>query len=304
MKNTLDLNLYRFIDLLYRQQSLAKVTHTLSISRATFNRQLSECRERFGNELFIANKGIYQPTLFTSQLVSSFKLPLEQLEQVQQLSHSFDTNKLDIEFIICVSSSLSSLITLPTIKRINATHESPKISFVDWSLDSIEHPKADSLSIGVSGYPNELNDSIIERQVGSLPLFAFMPTNHPQAIKPEICLSDLKDCNNVRVSMGALDDSSYYEAIKRKTGISLQQKLTVTSIEAALQCLEFGHYVFVSFDIDSSQVPCNVAKIPLTLKGEQLHYDVGMQFHRAYYQHPIIKQFERLLSDTLKLNQR
>jgi len=56
MKSSIDLNLYRFLGSLYEQKSLAKVCHTLDISRATFNRYLSECRELFGNELFIADK--------------------------------------------------------------------------------------------------------------------------------------------------------------------------------------------------------------------------------------------------------
>lgn len=93
MKNTIDLNLYRFLYLLSQQKSQAKVCHTLDISKATFTRQLAECRLRFDNELFNAEKGVYTPTLLCQQLCEAIGEPLEQLEQIPQLAKTFNANQ-------------------------------------------------------------------------------------------------------------------------------------------------------------------------------------------------------------------
>ncbi|MCZ8486318.1 hypothetical protein O9993_15850 [Vibrio lentus] len=35
-------------------------------------------------------------------------------------------------------------------------------------------------------------------------------------------------------------------------------------------------------------------------KGEEIFFDVGIQYHRACYQHPVVKRIEGLLSTCLK----
>ncbi|WP_394136209.1 LysR substrate-binding domain-containing protein [Aliivibrio fischeri] len=300
MKNSIDLNLYRFIDSLYEQKSLTKVCHTLDISRATFNRYLSECRERFNNELFIANKGLYAPTLFTIQLNNIIKTPLEQLEQVQQTAKSFNNKDANIEYVFHLANPLSNLLTVPLLQGLTRDDWHPKISIVDWSLEGIEFPKSGALSIGISGYPNQINERIIERKLGELALFVYVSQQHPLANSSKASLADLEKFDTVRVSMGDLDDSTYYERLRKQTGVNLTQKLTVASVSSAIECVEISQYIFVCFDIPTQKLPINVSKLPLTLNEKAMTFEVGLQYHRAYYQHPIIKNIEKLLTQILK----
>ncbi|MFM2606626.1 LysR family transcriptional regulator [Vibrio chagasii] len=300
MKNTIDLNLYRFLDLLYEQQSQAKVCHILDISRATFNRHLSDCRDMFANELFIATKGVYTPTLFTTQLMLVVKEPLEKLEQAQQISQSFVGNDSNIEYVFHAANPLSTLFTVPLLKGLTNEESKPKISMMDWSLDGVEFPKAGTLAIGVSGYPNELNDRIVERKVGSLELFAYVADTHPLAKNEAIDLNQLESFDTVRVSMGSLDANSYYERLKKRTGLVLQQKLTVASVSSALECVQVSQYVYVGFDMDLASIPSGLSKRPVLFNGEAVTFDVGIQYHRACYQHPIVKRIEQILSESLE----
>ncbi|MGF1722437.1 LysR family transcriptional regulator [Vibrio kyushuensis] len=299
MKNTIDLNLYRFLDLLYEQKSQVKVCHTLGVSRATFNRHLSDCRDLFGNELFLATKGIYEPTLFTNQLIGIIKEPLEQLEQAQQVSQSFEGDNTSLDYVFFVANPLSSLLTVALLKGLTKDSLQPKISIVDWSLEGVEFPKSGSLSIGISGYPNMLNDRLVERKVGTMSLYAYLSENHAMAGNESIELATLKDVDTVRVSMGSLDANSYYERMHRVTGVELKQKLTVASVHSALECTQVIDYVFVCFNLGNDVIPDGVKKIPLTLDGESMTFDIGMQFHRACYQHPIVGKLEKMISKHL-----
>ncbi|WP_285382689.1 LysR family transcriptional regulator [Vibrio sp. B181a] len=224
MKNTIDLNLYRFLYLLSQQKSQAKVCHTLDISKATFTRQLAECRQRFDNELFNAEKGIYTPTLLCQQLCEAISEPLEQLEQLPQLAKTFNANQHSNEYVFSIINPLSGMLTIPLVTALTTDEQKPKIAFIDWSIESIENPKRGAVAIGIGGFPNELNERMVERKVASVPIFAYVNAQHPLHQQTELELSDIENLETVRVSMGSLDVSAYYERMRKLTGVNLEQK--------------------------------------------------------------------------------
>ncbi|MGF1733896.1 LysR family transcriptional regulator [Photobacterium satsumensis] len=301
MKNTIDLNLYRFLNLLCQQKSQAKVCHTLDISKATFNRQLAECRHRFDNELFNVDKGAYTPTLFCQQLCKALAEPLEQLEQIPQLAQSFNAvNRLN-EYIFSIINPLSGLLTVPLVTSLTSDNQKPKISFIDWSLESVENPKRGALTIGIGGFPNELNKTMVEHKVSSIPLYAYMNVNHPLGKHTGLDLRELDRLETVRVSMGSLDMNAYYERVRKLTGVSLEQKLTVSSTATALDCVIVSPYVFVGMFIEDELLPDGATRVPLYIDGKPLLFDVGIQYHRAFYQSPIIEQVETAIKQALLL---
>ncbi|GAB7229337.1 hypothetical protein VrSk94_30270 [Vibrio rotiferianus] len=299
MKNTIDLNLYRFLYLLSQQKSQAKVCHTLDISKATFTRQLAECRLRFDNELFNAEKGVYTPTLLCQQLCEAIGEPLEQLEQIPQLAKTFNANQYSNEYVFSIINPLSGMLTVPLVTALTTDEQKPKISFIDWSIESIENPKRGAVAIGIGGFPNELNERMVERKVASVPIFAYVNAQHPLHQQTELELSDIENLETVRVSMGSLDVSAYYERMRKLTGVNLEQKLTVSSMTAALDCVKVSPYVFVGMYIDDQELPVGICRLPLKLDGTSMLFDVGIQYHRALYQHPIIAQVETFIKGAL-----
>ncbi|WP_282064401.1 LysR family transcriptional regulator [Vibrio rotiferianus] len=299
MKNTIDLNLYRFLYLLSQQKSQAKVCHTLEISKATFTRQLAECRQRFDNELFNAEKGVYTPTLLCQQLCEAIGEPLEQLEQIPQLAKTFNANQYSNEYVFSIINPLSGMLTVPLVTALTTDEQKPKISFIDWSIESIENPKRGAVAIGIGGFPNELNERMVERKVASVPIFAYVNAQHPLHQQTELELSDIENLETVRVSMGSLDVSAYYERMRKLTGVNLEQKLTVSSMTAALNCVKVSPYVFVGMYIDDQELPAGICRLPLKLDGTSMLFDVGIQYHRAFYQHPIIAQVETFIKGAL-----
>ncbi|CAH1550253.1 LysR substrate-binding domain-containing protein [Vibrio rotiferianus] len=299
MKNTIDLNLYRFLYLLSQQKSQAKVCHTLDISKATFTRQLAECRLRFDNELFNAEKGVYTPTLLCQQLCEAIGEPLEQLEQIPQLAKTFNANQHSNEYVFSIINPLSGMLTIPLVTALTTDEQKPKISFIDWSIESIENPKRGAVAIGIGGFPNELNERMVERKVASVPIFAYVNAQHPLHQQTELELSDIENLETVRVSMGSLDVSAYYERMRKLTGVNLEQKLTVSSMTAALDCVKVSPYVFVGMYIDDQELPAGICRLPLKLDGTSMLFDVGIQYHRAFYQHPIIAQVETFIKGAL-----
>jgi len=299
VKNTIDLNLYRFLYLLSQQKSQAKVCHTLDISKATFTRQLAECRLRFDNELFNAEKGVYTPTLLCQQLCEAIGEPLDQLEQIPQLAKTFNANQHSNEYVFSIINPLSGMLTIPLVTALTTDEQKPKISFIDWSIESIENPKRGAVSIGIGGFPNELNERMVERKVASVPIFAYVNAQHPLHQQTELELSDIENLETVRVSMGSLDVSAYYERMRKLTGVNLEQKLTVSSMTAALDCVKVSPYVFVGMYIEDQELPAGIRRLPLKLEGKPMMFDVGIQYHRAFYQHPIIAQVEAFIKRAL-----
>ena len=179
MKHSIDLNLYRFLNLIFEQKSLPKVCHTLDISRATFNRQLADCRELFGNELFIANKGLYFPTLFCSQLMNIIEEPLEQLESAQTQVNVLEAATQPTQFRFFVPNPLSAILTTPLLELLSQHDNIADFSMVDWNLEGIEFPKAGSLAVGISGYPSVMNERVVERKIGELGLYLYTSQNDP-----------------------------------------------------------------------------------------------------------------------------
>ncbi|TFH89845.1 LysR family transcriptional regulator [Vibrio ouci] len=298
MKNRFDLNLYRFLSLLHRHRAQAKVCHDLDISRATFNRHLSDCRDSLGDELFVVSKGVYTPTLFTNQLIDYIELPLQQLEQVPYAAKRFEGGESQLEFFFYVVNPLSRLITVPLLNGLTTSDSTPKISFVDWSLDGIEFPKPDTLAVGIAGYPNEFNDQLLERKVGSVKLYVYLHKNHQLASRDKLDLKEIAGAKTVRISMGSFDSNTYYERIRKSVGISLQQPLTVASLGSALDCVTNGEHMLVCFEV-GKDLPENVVKVPLYLDCERMHYDVGIHYHRINYQHPVMHKIEETIRQTL-----
>ena len=299
MKHSIDLNLYRFLNLIFEQKSLPKVCHTLDISRATFNRQLADCRELFGNELFIANKGLYFPTLFCSQLMNIIEEPLEQLESAQTQVNVLEAATQPTQFRFFVPNPLSAILTTPLLELLSQHDNIADFSMVDWNLEGIEFPKAGSLAVGISGYPSVMNERVVERKIGELGLYLYTSQNNPLWQHERIDIQRLQNEKLVRVSMGALDDAIYYERVKRQLGFALERRLNVPSVHAALDWLIKTDYVLICFALPNSALPQGIKKIPLIQDNAQMFFDIGLQFHRGYYQHPTIVKLEKHLSDIL-----
>ncbi|AJR06210.1 LysR family transcriptional regulator [Photobacterium gaetbulicola] len=295
MKKNFDLNLYRFLVVLYEKRTQAKVTFYLSISRATFQRYLAECREIFGNELFIANNKVYEPTLLASQIVSRVKDSLEQLEDSEFLVQSFGLNNKSLNFEFHMPSMLSEIFAIPIIQGLKSINDNVKITFLDWSQDAIEYPKKERIVIGVTSYPSEVSERVIERRLGELPLNVCLSERHRCASMEQVSLSDLNNDPSVRVTMGELDNSEHYQTLKRRTGIQLKQNLTVATVSTAFQCVKMNNNVFVTLGIKEDAVPDGVVMRPLILDGQPMLFDLGIQFHRIWYQHPVISQVEGIL---------
>lgn len=299
VKHSIDLNLYRFLNLIFEQKSLPKVCHTLNISRATFNRQLADCREQFGNELFIATKGLYHPTLFCSQLMHIIDEPLEQLESAQTQVNVLESATQPKEFRFFMPNLLSAILTTPLLELLNQHSNIADFSMVDWNLEGIEFPKAGSLAVGISGYPSVMNERVVERKIGELGLFLYTSTNNALSQQEIIDIQQLQGEKLVRVSMGGLDDTPYYDRIKRQLGFTLLRRLTVPSVHAALDWLTKTDYVLICLSLPDSALPKNIKKIPLIQNNVQMSFDIGLQFHRGYYQHPTMMKLEKHLSEIL-----
>ena len=297
MKNTVDLNLYRFLCVLHDKRSQPKTSHTLNISRATFNRYLSECRDMFNDELFIAQNGRYAPTQLGSQLIDSIKTPLSILEESGKLSQQVAFDNQNITF--ATPSILADYLTLPLVEALTTNDHPQTIHFIDWSADIVEHPPKNTLVIGIRGYPSKVSESVVERYLGDIPLYVYLPATHALADQAVVSIKEIHHEKSVRISMGALDNNEYYLAFSRETGITLNQQLTVATTACALDCVALGHYFCINADIPQQKLPPNVVKRPVFLDQQAMRYSVGMQFHRAWYQHPAIKFLDKLLSQVI-----
>lgn len=300
MTSSIDLNLYRFLTTLYQWRTVDKTIHKLDISKATFNRHLSDCRDLFENELFIAEKGKYEPTAFMVNLHKEIEEPLNFLNDINGISTTLYAKKKKIELAFYLPTTLNEIFSLRLIEHALEQDPEAKLSFQDWALNDIESPKKNTLPVGITGYPQTVNHRVIDKKLGSLALFVYLPKNHPLANSSFVELKKLEHQSTVRITMGSIDTHRYYQRIFTETGIRLQQNLTVANTSIALACVAKGHHIFVSFDSSDLGLPTNVVKVPLKLDGKRMKFDLGMQYHRSYYQHPIITQIETVMKNVIK----
>lgn len=300
MTGSIDLNLYRFLTTLYQWKTVDKTIHKLDISKATFNRYLSDCRDLFENELFIAEKGKYEPTAFMVNLHKEIEGPLNFLNDINGISTTLYAKKKKIELAFYLPTTLNEIFSLRLIDHALEQDPEAKLAFQDWALNDIESPKKNTLPVGITGYPQTVNHRVIDKKLGSLALFVYLPKNHPLANNSFVELKKLEHQSTVRITMGSIDTHRYYQRIFTETGIRLQQNLTVVNTSIALACVAKGHHIFVSFDSSDLGLPTNVVKVPLKLDGKRMKFDLGMQYHRSYYQHPIIKQIETVMKNVIK----
>ena len=300
MTNSIDLNLYRFLTTLYQWKTVDKTIHKLDISKATFNRHLSDCRDLFENELFIAEKGKYEPTAFMVNLHKEIEEPLNFLNDINGISTTLYSKKKKVELAFYLPTALNKIFSLPLIESALIQDPNARLTFQDWTLHDIESPKKNTLPVGITGYPQTVNHRVIDKKLGSLALFVYLPKNHPLADNSFVELKKLENQTTVRITMGSIDTPRYYQRIYNETGIHLQQNLTVANTSIALACVNKGHHVFVSFDSSDTELPTNVVKVPLRLNGKIMKFDLGMQYHRSYYQHPIITQIETVIKNEIK----
>ncbi|MCW1891499.1 hypothetical protein OK016_29260 [Vibrio chagasii] len=132
------------MDLLYEQQSQAKKTcHILDISRATFNRHLSDCRDLFAIRLFIATKRCLYADFVHYAIDASGKEPLEKLEQnAANISRSRLSVTIRTSNMFSRSQPAEHTVWSTLLQGLTNEQSKPKISMMDWSLDGVEFPKA------------------------------------------------------------------------------------------------------------------------------------------------------------------
>ncbi|EDP59524.1 LysR family transcriptional regulator [Vibrio sp. AND4] len=295
MEYSIDLNLYRFLHLIFEQKSMVKVCQALEITRAAFYLRLADCRKLFGNQLFITREELYLPTLFCRQLMNTIEQPLKHLESAQAQVNSIDAHRQTTQLSFFVPNPLSVIFTNSLLELLDNNETITDFSVLDRSLENIELTESGTLSVGVSGYPSELSESVLERKIGKLGLYLYTSKSNPLWHQDQIDIQALQNEKLVRISMGAIDDEIY----GGKAGFTLSSRIMVPSVTTALDWLTNTNYVLACFALPDSVLPHNIKKIPLTQDSTQMFVDIGLQFHKDCLQHPIITKLEKCLSDTL-----
>ena len=295
MKTQFDLNLLRLLITLEQCQSADGTIKQLSISHSTFKRGLAQLRTKFGNELFVARQGRYEATAFTRELLARLSPLMVELDAVLHQSSQLSLADLSGIFSVSAPAFLSDGLAPELQAELLAYENRLWLEICDWPQSSDLSLSAERPDIGIHFYPQRLNQLYVQQKVGSSPLGVFCQPSHPVVQRSSIELSELQRERFVRYRhlQSDLPDSIRDRLAHR--GIELNVVAAVNSVAAAMGYVETFGFLAVGAQNPRLAEAYGLCWRPVMVSGEPLTYEYGFCYHRAWYQHPIMREIEAML---------
>nr|WP_283102832.1 substrate-binding domain-containing protein [Shewanella abyssi] len=169
-----------------------------------------------------------------------------------------------------------------------------KLVSYPWPADSFPDLNSSKFGIGINRFPFNIDSNYVQRRLGSVTMGVYLNRASSLAALESIDVVKLKGCKFAALNTGANVDVQD-EARCREMGIDIHVDISLSSMRAALRCVEELDYMVVSADIFNRGNAMNLTWRPLTLDGQPVEYEYGFVYHRAWYQHPAMKSMESII---------
>jgi DNA-binding transcriptional LysR family regulator len=129
---TIDLNLLRVFEAVYRERNLSRAATQLELSQSSVSNALARLRESVGQTLFVRSGHGVIPTPFADAISKDVNQALSLLRNALRDSHEFDFGSSDRQFRIICSDYSAALIIPPLLTTLQCV--APNVSLVTVSM--------------------------------------------------------------------------------------------------------------------------------------------------------------------------
>lgn len=105
--NTLDLNLLKTFDALYRERNVTKAGNVLGLAQPSMSNALNRLRAVFDDPLFLRSPGGMQPTERAEQLAPAIEKALHDIRELVQPAKAFNPETVELALVIACSDNLT-----------------------------------------------------------------------------------------------------------------------------------------------------------------------------------------------------
>lgn len=295
MKTAFDLNLLRLLMALSEYQSAEGVIKQLAISHSTFKRGLAQLRSRFGNELFVAQQGRYLATAFTRELLERLSPLMTELDAVLHQSSQQSLKELSGNLSVCLPAYMADAIAPELQTELQEMDSRLRLEIYDWPQSGELLLSAQSPNIAINRFPQSLSKLCVQHKIGNWPLGIFCQPSHPLAQQAHIELHQLQGERIVRyLPLHSQMPAAIRERLAA-SGTVLEVVAAINSFAAALRYVAMFDALAMGSPTGQLHQAMGLCWRPIRVDDELLSYEYGFFYHRAWYQHPVMREIEQML---------
>ncbi|MBI1890385.1 MAG: LysR family transcriptional regulator [Burkholderiales bacterium] len=235
--DTLDLNLLRIFDAVYREQSLSRAATRLGLSQPAISQAINRLRHVAGDPLFIRQAHGVTPTVYSDAIAGPIRQALDALHAALQMQTARDIRHTERRLRIAMSDYSESLILAPLVRIID--EQAPKLHLRVIPIDSVDlHAALQSGDVDlVVGAVPPLVEHFRHQDLFAEDFVCIVRRGHP-AIQGHLSLEEFKNGRHVRVAIRSMqltnvDETCLKYGFERRFHVIVPNFLSVFYIVAA-----------------------------------------------------------------------
>lgn len=217
--NTIDLNLLRLFDAVYREGSIGRAARRLGISQPAASHALARLRQSMNDELFVRSAQGMLPTARADQLAPPVRQALSYLELGLQ-SEAFDPRSSRQNFRLALDNCSAVALTSKIVSAVSAAAPAVSLHLRPSGTVDVDHMIDTSDLDMFIGRPGETRERFASEELMKGDFVAVHSTRLT-ARGPTLTLDELTDAPHLNLS-SAGDDTSFVDAWLSGRGLSRQ----------------------------------------------------------------------------------
>ena len=228
--DTLDLNLLKVFDAVYREQNLSRAAQRLGMSQPGVSQSLNRLRQQTGDPLFVRQAHGVTPTAFTEAIAAPVRKALDGLSTVLNAQGSQNIRQTDRRLRVAMSDYSQSLVLAPLLRVLD--EQAPNLElrvFPDTGFNLHDALNEGELDLVLGAIP-PLNEHFRHEELYTEEFVCIARANHP-LIRGQLSLEAYRELRHVGLTVRAAQ-SSKIDAACLAHGFQRQIKVVVPSFLA------------------------------------------------------------------------
>lgn len=239
--DSLDLNLLRVFDAVYRELNLSRAATRLSMSQPGISQALNRLRQQTGDPLFVRQAHGVIPTSYSDAIAAPVRRALEGLQTALQAQASQDIRHTDRRLRIAMSDYSQSLILAPLIRILDQQAPHLELRILPDDGINLQHALNDGELDLVLGAIPPLNDLFRHENLCTEEFVCIARQGHPQ-IQGSLSLDTYMNVRHLGVAVRAAQTSKIDEAclahgFQRQINVVVPSFLAMPFLIAASDCI-------------------------------------------------------------------
>jgi len=238
---TLDLNLLRVLDAVYRERSLSRAAERLGMSQPGISQALKRLRQQTGDPLFIRQAHGVSPTALSESMAPAIRVALDSLQAALSTPANRDIRQSQRSLRVAMSDYSQILILAPLIRFLD--EQAPQLRFRATPIDGIDlHAAlhAGDIDMAIGGLP-PLAEHFRQQQLFQDEFVCIARAAHPR-IRGQLTLEQYAQEKHVGVAVrltqvSKIDEACQIHGFQRRIHVVVPDFLATPFLVAASDAL-------------------------------------------------------------------